>query len=299
MEEAAREDLIGRPRWMRHRGFGCVFGLLFLFVIGSLVAGMAIVVSRLGPIPGIVALLVVVAVLGGMGRTLFLTARTLDRLVEATRRVEAGDYTVRVDVHPRSTGGLQVVGQLTDGFDTMIRRLEADEVQRRTLLADISHELRTPLSVVQGNLEAIVDGVYPPDPEHLAVVLDETRVLGRLIDDLRTLALSEAGTLALHPEPTDPDVLVPRSSARSSRPPPRGRRAHGRDRRRPPDPRDRPGPDPRGARQPRRQRAAAHAGRRPGDGGGRGRGDRWVRLEVRDTGSGIDPALLRMSSTGS
>ena len=73
MEEAAREDLIGRPRWMRHRGFGCVFGLLFLFVIGSLVAGMAIVVSRLGPIPGIVALLVVVAVLVGMGRTLFLT----------------------------------------------------------------------------------------------------------------------------------------------------------------------------------------------------------------------------------
>ena len=208
MEQVAREELDGRPRWARHRGFGCVFGLLFLFVVGSLVAGMAIVVSNLGPIPGIVALGVVIAVLVGMGRTLFLTARTLDRLVEATRRVEAGDYAVRVDVRPQSTGGLQVVGQLTDGFDTMIQRLEADEAQRRTLLADISHELRTPLSVVQGNLEAIVDGVYPPDPEHLAVVLDETRVLGRLIDDLRTFALSEAGTLALHPEPTDPDVLV-------------------------------------------------------------------------------------------
>ena len=101
-----------------------------------------------------------------------------------------------------------MVSQLTDGFDTMISRLETDETQRRTLLADISHELRTPLTVVQGNLEAIVDGVYPPDPAHLAVILDETRVLGRLIDDLRTLALSEAGTLALHPEPTDPDVLV-------------------------------------------------------------------------------------------
>ena len=50
----------------------------------------------------------------------------------------------------------------------MISRLEADEAQRRTLLADISHELRTPLTVVQGNLEAIVDGVYPPDPAHLA-----------------------------------------------------------------------------------------------------------------------------------
>ena len=293
MEEAAREDLIGRPRWMRHRGFGCVFGLLFLFVIGSLVAGMAIVVSRLGPIPGIVALLVVVAVLVGMGRTLFLTARTLDRLVEATRRVEAGDYTVRVDVHPRSTGGLQVVGQLTDGFDTMIRRLEADEVQRRTLLADISHELRTPLSVVQGNLEAIVDGVYPPDPEHLAVVLDETRVLGRLIDDLRTLALSEAGTLALHPEPTDPDVLVA-DVVRSFEP---AAAAAGVELTAEID-----GDLPILEIDPVRIREVlanlvANALRHTPAGGrvtvaGAVEGDRWVRLEVRDTGSGIDPALF-------
>ena len=207
MQEAGRDGAYGPP-WRRHRGFGCVFGLLFLFVIGSLVAAMAIVVSQLGPLPGLVALALVVAVLAGMGRTLFLTARTLDQLVDATRRVEAGDYSVRVGGRSRASRGLPVVNQLTGGFDTMITRLEADETQRRTLLADISHELRTPLTVVQGNLEAIIDGVYPPDPAHLAVVLDETKVLGRLIDDLRTLALSEAGTLALHVEPTDPDVLV-------------------------------------------------------------------------------------------
>jgi two-component system sensor histidine kinase BaeS len=208
MEESARGGFDGRPPWARRRGFGCVFGLLFLFVIGSLVAGMAIVVSQLGPVPGFVALGVVVAVLVGMGRTLFLAARTMDQLVDATRKVEAGDYSVRVDVRGRSTGGLQVVGQLTDGFDTMISRLETDERQRRTLLADISHELRTPLTVVQGNLEAIIDGIYPADPSHLAVILEETHVLARLIDDLRTLALSEAGTLALHLEPADPDLLV-------------------------------------------------------------------------------------------
>jgi len=198
----------GGPPWMRRRGFGCVFALLFLFVIGSLVAGMAIVLSNLGPVPGIVALAVVIAVVVGMGRTLFLAARTMDQLVAATRRVEAGDYSVRVDARRGSTGGLQVVGELTEGFDTMISRLEADERQRRTLLAEISHELRTPLTVVQGNLEAIADGIYPPDPTHISLILDETRVLARLIDDLRTLALSEAGTLTLHPEPTDPDLLV-------------------------------------------------------------------------------------------
>ena len=207
MSEAGRRGAMGPP-WVGRRGFGCAFGFLFVFVVGSLVATMAVVVSHLGALPGLIVLAIVVAVVVGMGRTLFLTARTLDELVDATRKVKAGDYTVRIDARGRSTGGLRAVRQLTDGFDTMIARLEADETQRRTLLADISHELRTPLAVVQGNLEAILDAVYPPDPAHLGLILDETRVLGRLIDDLRTLALSEAGTLALHPEPTDPDVLI-------------------------------------------------------------------------------------------
>ncbi|MEA2610918.1 MAG: two-component system, OmpR family, sensor histidine kinase BaeS, partial [Chloroflexota bacterium] len=113
------------------------------------------------------------------------TGAALDELVEATRRVEAGDYSVRVGPHE----GVRAVRQLARGVDTMAARLETDERQRRTLLAEVSHELRTPLAVVQGNLEAILDGVYPADPAHLDLILEETRVLGRLIDDLRTLAL--------------------------------------------------------------------------------------------------------------
>jgi signal transduction histidine kinase len=292
MEEAARDGMIGPP-WAGRRGFGCVFGLLFLFVIGSLVAGMTIVVSHLGPVTGLVALAVVIAILVGMGRTLFLTARTLDRLVDATRKVEAGDYTVRVDVRRRSTGGLRVVSQLTDGFDTMISRLEADETQRRTLLADISHELRTPLTVVQGNIEAILDGVYPADPDHLGVILDETRVLGRLIDDLRTLALSEAGTLALHPEPTDPDVLIgdvvrsfePAASAASVELTASIES-------------DLPivEVDPVRIREVLANLVANALRHTPAGGritvSGSVEDGGWLRLEVRDTGSGIDPALL-------
>ncbi len=90
----------------------------------------------------------------------------------------------------------------------MVERLAVDEAQRRSLLADVSHELRTPLTVMTGHLEAIIDGVYPADEAHLAPILEETHVLARLIDDLRTVALSEAGTLAIHPEPTDPDILI-------------------------------------------------------------------------------------------
>jgi two-component system sensor histidine kinase BaeS len=90
----------------------------------------------------------------------------------------------------------------------MAARLEANETQRRSLLADVTHELRTPLAVVQGNVEAILDGVHPADEAHLAAILEETRVLGRLVEDLRTLALSEAGSLSLHREPTDLGILV-------------------------------------------------------------------------------------------
>jgi signal transduction histidine kinase len=125
--------------------------------------------------------------------------------VDAAGKVETGDYAARVAEIDRGPGELRDLGR---AFNTMAARLEADEAQRRRLLADVSHELRNPLAIVQGNLEALVDGVYPADEAHLTPILDETRVLARLIEDLRTLSLAEAGTLALHREATDLRVLI-------------------------------------------------------------------------------------------
>jgi two-component system sensor histidine kinase BaeS len=71
------------------------------------------------------------------------------------------------------------------------------------MLADVTHELRTPLTVVQGGLEAMVDGVHPMDEDHLAPILAQTEVMARLVDDLRTLSLADAGALTLHREPAD------------------------------------------------------------------------------------------------
>jgi signal transduction histidine kinase len=280
----------GGPPWGARRGFGCLFGLLFLLIAASLLAAGGFVLSHSGPLPGIVVLLLVIGVLVAVGRTFRRTGRALDRLVDATRRIEAGDYSVRVGP---SREGSRSLRQLIGGFDTMAARLETDERQRRTLLAEVSHELRTPLTVVQGNLEAIIDGVYPPDPAHLGVVLDETRVLARLIDDLRTLALSEAGTLALHREPTDPDVLVS-DVVRSFEP---AATAAGVELAA-----DIEGDLPILDVDPVRIREVlsnllANALRHTPRGGrvtlaGAVEGARWVRLEVRDTGPGIDPALL-------
>jgi signal transduction histidine kinase len=154
---------------------------------------------------GLVVLVVGLVAIATAIRLVRSIAPPLGDLVDAAGRVEAGDYAVRVPELRRGPGELRGLGR---AFNTMTARLEADEAQRRRLLADVSHELRTPLAVVKGNLEALIDGVYPADEAHLGPILEETRVIERLIGDLRTLSLAEAGTLALHPESTDVGVLI-------------------------------------------------------------------------------------------
>jgi two-component system sensor histidine kinase BaeS len=201
----------GGPPWRRRRpgpfarGFGCLAGLVFLVVIASLLAAATSFIEQFGPLPALVAIVAVVGLLVLTGRRLRRAARSLDRIVDAAARVEEGDYSVRVG-EPESP--MPPIRALAGAFDTMVDRLERDEDQRRTLLNDVSHELRTPLSVIAGNLEAMIDGVHPADEAHLTAILEQAGVMERLIDDLRTVALSEAGTLTLHREPTDPDVLI-------------------------------------------------------------------------------------------
>jgi len=93
-------------------------------------------------------------------------------------------------------------------FNAMSARLEATEARRRSFLADVTHELRTPLSVIRGQAEGIADGLYPGDAAHLAPILGATRTLETLVDDLRTLTLSESGSLVLERESVDLAVLV-------------------------------------------------------------------------------------------
>jgi two-component system OmpR family sensor kinase/two-component system sensor histidine kinase BaeS len=130
-------------------------------------------------------------------------AAPVGELIEAVGRVADGDLSTRVRER-----GPREARALARAFNTMTSRLEAGEEQRRRLLADVSHELRTPLSVVQGNLEALVDGVHPADEPHLLAILDETKVLSRLVEDLRTLSLAESGALALHREAIDVGVVL-------------------------------------------------------------------------------------------
>jgi len=150
-----------------------------LFVLGGGLAG---------------AMLTAMALLG----TLRTVGRPLGAVMDAAGRVAEGDYGVRV-----AEQGAPPFRALARAFNTMAERLASHDRQRRDLMADLSHELRTPVTVLQGKLEGLLDGVYPRDDDQLTTLLEETGVLSRLIDDLRTLALSESGALLLQREPTD------------------------------------------------------------------------------------------------
>lgn len=123
-------------------------------------------------------------------------------VVVAADRVAAGDFSARV-----AERGPPFLRGVARAFNSMTARLSEQDRQRRDLMADIAHELRTPLAVVQGRIEGLLDGVYPRDDARLGEVLEETRLLARLVEDLGTLAHSERGTLGLQKEPTDLVVL--------------------------------------------------------------------------------------------
>jgi len=137
------------------------------------------------------------------GRGLRHMSAPLGDLLEAAGRITDGDYSRRV-----SERGPSELRALARAFNEMAARLQLTEEQRRDLMADITHELRTPLTVIQGNLEGFLDGVYSPDEPRLKSLLEETQILARLVEDLRTLALAESGALQLKKEPTDLALLL-------------------------------------------------------------------------------------------
>lgn len=194
-----------RGRFMWRVG---AFLVAFLVLLSVLAAGVIWLVGTLLGTPPtfLLGVLLILAIAVLARRVVFGVRRSAGAaadLIEAAGRVEEGDYRARV-----TERGPGEVRALVRAFNAMSARLEATEEERRRLLADVSHELRTPLSVIRGNLEGMLDGLYPADPSHLEVILEETRLLERLVDDLRTVSLAESGALQLHREPTDVPALL-------------------------------------------------------------------------------------------
>jgi two-component system sensor histidine kinase BaeS len=129
--------------------------------------------------------------------------RPLRSLSAAAKGIATGDLSRRAGV-----AGQDEVGQVAHTFNQMADSLQAYETERRQMTAAIAHELRTPLSVIQSNLEAMLDGVLPTDADELVSLHQEARLLNRLIEDLRTLSLTDAEQLRLQMEPVNVGELA-------------------------------------------------------------------------------------------
>jgi two-component system sensor histidine kinase BaeS len=154
---------------------------------------------------GLGALMLALVMGGFIAATL---TRPLRTLTEATQDVARGNLGRQVDVQSRDE-----LGELAFAFNHMSSDLAHSVNLRRQMTADIAHDLRTPLSVILGYTEALDEGVLAPSQETYAILHDEAKHLSRLVDDLRTLSLAEAGELRLYMQKVSPEELLARATA--------------------------------------------------------------------------------------
>ena len=148
-----------------------------------------------------VTLIAVAAIAAGAASLLGLViagrmVRPLARLERTAAAVAHGDLDVRSGLGDRT----DEIGSLGRSFDGMAADLQASEVARRRFFQDAAHELKTPLAVIDATTSAVIDGVYSHDERHLETIRDQSRLLARIVDDLRTVSLADAGALPLRPE---------------------------------------------------------------------------------------------------
>ena len=130
-------------------------------------------------------------------------SRPIRKLTAGTQAVAAGQLGTAVVLD-----GPTEIRQLAATFNQMSAALAESEEARKQMISDIAHELRTPLSVIRGQLEGMMDGVFEAAPEQVAVVYNQVLHLARLVNDLWLLTRAEARILALDRESTDIAALL-------------------------------------------------------------------------------------------
>ncbi|WP_188704669.1 sensor histidine kinase efflux regulator BaeS [Silvimonas iriomotensis] len=149
---------------------------------------------------GVFSVIVAALLAGWLARTLL---RRLYGLTNATHQLATGNYTSRVVDKSRDE-----IGALARDFNQLAQALEHTERSRRNFMADISHELRTPLAVMRAEVEAMQDGIRPMDHSTLQSVAAQINQLGKLVDDLHDLSLTDVGALTYRREQLDIGVLL-------------------------------------------------------------------------------------------
>ena len=155
-------------------------------------ADMALRTALLRAIAAATGLAALVALLSGLLLARRITVPVV-RIIRVTRTRAGGNRDARV-------GPLRApveVRELAASIDEMVETMDRQEQVRRALVAEVAHELRTPVAVLQAETEALIDHVEEPTPDQLAVLHDEVLRLGRVLDDLQSLASADAAALHL------------------------------------------------------------------------------------------------------
>jgi len=182
------------------------------FVQDGVVLGAVLIQTPVQSIEGgtwelivqVIMLALTAMVLAAMGVLLYVYSvmRPLNELTHAARSMAEGNFAARVSTE----ADYPEIGELTHAFNTMAEKLSQVESSRREFVANVSHELRSPMTSIRGFVQGMEDGTIPPEehPKYLALLGDETRRLGKLIDDLLALSRLERDDAAL--EKTDFDM---------------------------------------------------------------------------------------------
>lgn len=145
--------------------------------------------------------------------------KPLEAVAKTSRQLAMGDFSVRLDASVVHKVNTDEIGDVVLHINRMAESLQTLEKSRRRWLADISHELRTPLTVMQGDIEALCDGVRPLTSDAVQVLRNDVRHLGKLVNDLHLLAVADLQALPCDFQWLDPSdmlrQLVSRYAARA------------------------------------------------------------------------------------
>jgi len=129
--------------------------------------------------------------------------RPIKKLADGTQALTARQFKTRIDVHTKDE-----LGQLASGFNIMAQTLERYEQTQKQWLSDIAHELRTPLSILQGEIEAIQDGVREVNRKMFDSLHAEVLHVTKIVNDLHELSMADSGAFHLKREPINPLRLL-------------------------------------------------------------------------------------------
>lgn len=131
-------------------------------------------------------------------------SRPISRVIDKAQMIAQGFYGNKIVERSKT----YEIRRLVDTVNNLAETLHKQELQSKQTSMDIAHELRTPLTTMQGNLEAVMDGVMELNVDRVKVLYEQILRINRLVDDLSELARFESQNYVLNRTMFDLSELI-------------------------------------------------------------------------------------------